>query len=470
VLSSLSIRWRLTLFHTLIILAIGVLLVGYTLLVAWRGVSASVEASVEHAAAEVTRLLEAGAAPDDPEVAAYIDDGFLLVVRDADGDILSEVDNDPYRYDRMGDAERAVLSREVLATGEIAVERPLELYGYGMPVTGAASDARVVEVWRSYDEAANELIPFLEIVTFAIPALVLLAIGASWFMARSAMAPVNAIVRQARRIGEHDLSQRLPVERPKDELGQLATAFNELLARLDVAFRQREEALQQQRRFVADASHELRTPLTSIEGYARMLTRWGADDPDVIREGAAAIERESVRMRHLVEGLLDLAHGDVELALNPDRHDLRAIVNDAVAAARIVADGKVGVFAEVPAEPVEAVVDRERVYQVLGILLDNAIKYTPEGGSVSVSARSAGVSVELAVRDTGVGIDAAHLPHIFDRFYRADTARGAGGSGLGLAIARQIVERHGGGIAVASRVGEGTTFTITLPASGPDAA
>jgi signal transduction histidine kinase len=284
------------------------------------------------------------------------------------------------------------------------------------------------------------------------------------------MAPVNAIVRQAQGIGEHDLSQRLPVERPRDELGRLASTFNALLARLDVAFRQREESLLQQRRFVADASHELRTPLTSIEGYARMLSKWGADDPEVIRESATAIEREAVRMRRLVEGLLNLAHGDVDLTLELASHDLRAVVNDAVAAARIVANGKVGVFSVVPERAVTAVVDRERVYQVLGILLDNAVKYTPEGGSVRVSARARGDRVELVVADTGIGIDTRHLPHIFDRFYRADAARGEGGSGLGLAIAKQVVDVHGGDIAVSSTPGDGTTFTITLPASGPDPA
>jgi signal transduction histidine kinase len=318
-------------------------------------------------------------------------------------------------------------------------------------------------VWRSYDEAANELIPFLEIVTFAIPALVIVAVLASWLVARSAMAPVQDIVRQARQISEHDLSARLPVERPKDEIGQLATTFNALLARLDVAFRQREESLRQQRQFVADASHELRTPLTSIEGYARMLRQWGTGDPEATREAAEAIEREAGRMRRLVIGMLDLAHGDVGVEIATGRHDLREIVNDAVGAARMSAGGRVQVFAEVPSEPVVAEVDPERLYQVLGILLDNAVKYTPAGGSVTAAAARSGDAATLAVRDTGVGIDARHLPHIFDRFYRADASRSAGGSGLGLAIARQIVERHGGEIAVASEPGEGTVFTVTLP-------
>jgi two-component system, OmpR family, sensor kinase len=467
VLSSLSIRWRLTIFHTIVILIVGWFLLAVLGIVTVRAVQTGVEETVERRASQVTRLLETGTQPDDASLSAFVDDGFLLLIRDADGNVLREIDEDPARYDDLSDEQRGTLSREVVASGAVATENPSELYGYGMPVDTDSSDARVVEVWRSYDEAVNEFIPYLEVVTFVIPGLFIFAIAGSWLMARSAMAPVSAIVRQARQIGEDDLSQRLPVERPRDEIGQLAITFNDLLARLDVAFQQREESLRQQRQFVADASHELRTPLTSIEGYARMLRQWGAGDPEATREAAETIEREAGRMRRLVVGMLDLAHGDVGVELATGRHDLRETVNDAVGAARMAARGRVGVFAEVPSEPVVAEVDRERIYQVLGALLDNAVKYTPEGGSVTVSVARSGDAVELAVRDTGVGIDARHLPHIFDRFYRADEARSAGGSGLGLAIAKQIVERHGGGIAVASEPGQGTTFTVTLPVAGP---
>jgi signal transduction histidine kinase len=194
-----------------------------------------------------------------------------------------------------------------------------------------------------------------------------------------------------------------------------------------------------------------------------MLRQWGTEDPGATREAAEAIEREAGRMRRLVLGMLDLAHGDVGIELATGPHDLRELANDAVGAARMAASGKIGVFADMPSEPAVAEVDRERIYQVLGILLDNAIKYTPEGGSVSVAVRPDGDTVELEVRDSGTGIDERHLPHIFDRFYRADAARTASGSGLGLAIAKQIVERHGGAIAVESEIGKGTTFTVTLP-------
>lgn len=462
-LSWLSIRWRLTIFHAVVIFIVGAFILAILMVVTFRAVQTGVEESVERRAAQVTRLLESETEPDDPALTGFVDNGYLLLIRDGDGNVLREINENPARYDELSDEQRNALWPDVIATDVAATGRPKELYGYALPVHTDRSDARVVEVWRSYDQAANDVVPFLPVVTFAIPGVVILAIAGSWLMAKSAMAPVNAIVRSAQRISEADLSQRLPVERPRDELGQLATTFNALLARLDFAFRQREEALRQQRQFVADASHELRTPLTSIEGYARMLRQWGTQDPEATREAAGAIEREAGRMRRLVIGMLDLAHGDIEVELATGRHDLRELVNDAVGAARMAAGGRVGVFAEVPPEPVMAEVDRERVYQVLGILLDNAVKYTPEGGSVTASVSQSGDDAVLAVQDTGVGIDARHLPHIFDRFYRADEARSTGGSGLGLAIAKQIVERHGGEITVASEPGTGSTFTVTLP-------
>lgn len=171
-------------------------------------------------------------------------------------------------------------------------------------------------------------------------------------------------------------------------------------------------------------------------------------------------------MRRLVEGLLSLAHGEEGIPLDRSAHDLRQIVVQAIDAARMAAAGHVGIFSRLPDEPVTAIVDQERIYQVLGILLDNAVKYTREGDSVSVSLRSTGNTVELAVQDNGSGIDKQHLPHIFERFYRVDVARSAGGNGLGLAIANQIVEQHGGTISVASEVGKGSTSTLTLPTDG----
>jgi signal transduction histidine kinase len=326
----------------------------------------------------------------------------------------------------------------------------------------------VVVAGRSYGGPGRDLVSFASAAAIGGVALllVLIAIGGSFLLARAAMSPVNAIVASARQITGSDLSQRLPVKRKRDEIGRLALAFNDLLARLDVAFRQREETLMQQRRFVADASHELRTPLTSIQGYARMLRQWALDDPATARESVDAIEREATRMTELVENLFRLAHGDEGGQLEVAEHDLRELVTAAVDAAR-AAQQRVAIVYEPPVAPVTAWFDQDRIRQVTTILLDNAVKYTPGGGRVTVTVRRIAAGVELTVSDTGIGIPEEHAPHIFERFYRVDAVRSAGGTGLGLAIAKQIVEQHNGTIEVASSPGRGSTFTVKLPLGMP---
>lgn len=217
----MSVRWRLTIFNALIILAIEVLLVGLALVVAYRGVSTSVEESVERRASQVSRLLETEVQPDDPALRGYVDEGYLLLIRDGEGNVLTEIDADPARYDTLSENQREALWRQVVSSNAVATANPRELYGYGVLVNTGLSSARVVEVWRSYDEAANDIVPFLPVVTFAIPLTIVLAIGGSYLKTRSALDPVNAILRKARRISEDDLSQRLPVKNPGDEFGRL---------------------------------------------------------------------------------------------------------------------------------------------------------------------------------------------------------------------------------------------------------
>jgi signal transduction histidine kinase len=284
----------------------------------------------------------------------------------------------------------------------------------------------------------------------------------SWVLVRSSLAPVTTITTAAREITASDLSRRLPVDNARDELGQLSTTINDLLARLEVAFNERERAMEDQRRFVADASHELRTPLTSILGYARMLRSWGLDNPEAAREGITAIEDEAERMHVLIEALLRLARGEDLPAIHPEPLDLVALARDAVQSLHAAAPDA-AITVHTPEEPVIATADRMTIRQVIGILLDNAIRYGASPEPVELTIRKEGSAAVIEVTDHGPGIDARHLPHLFDRFYRADAARTEPGSGLGLAIAKQVVEQHGGTIAVQSEVGSGTTFTVTLP-------
>jgi len=297
----------------------------------------------------------------------------------------------------------------------------------------------------------------------------LLSIGGAYLLARTALRPVEAVTATAREMGEGDLAKRLPVANPKDEIGRLTTTINALLARLDAAFRRREEALSRQRRFAADASHELRTPLTSISGHARMLDEWALEgDKETAHRSVRTIRKEAGRMRGLIESLLTLTRGDEGAPMKVGRYDLGAVGKEATETAGAAADGKVSVdFVPIEHE-VRATFDRERVMQVASILLDNAVKYTPDGGNVTVRVEEENGGVALAVSDTGVGISEDQMPLIFERFHRADPSRSEGGAGLGLSIARQIAEAHGGQIRAQSTPGTGSTFTLLLPKrSGP---
>lgn len=196
-----------------------------------------------------------------------------------------------------------------------------------------------------------------------------------------------------------------------------------------------------------------------------MLKGWAMDDPRTARESVAAIDRESERMQELVEDLLSLTRGDEGAPLDVGRHDLAEVAEEAVEAARSAANGKVSVE-YAGKRVVEATFDRDRVRQVASILLDNAVKYTPEGGSVEVRVGEEDGRAVLEVSDTGIGIAEDQVPLVFERFHRADPSRTEGGAGLGLSIARQIAESHGGEIRVSSRIGEGSTFTVLIPRKG----
>jgi signal transduction histidine kinase len=465
----LPIRWRLTLFNALIIGAI-LLALGLSLFLLLReALLSDVEDTARSRAFAAARLVESGedVLHDEDDVAQLTADGVFLVVRDARGRVINRTTSFSTE-DEIRDPvwERAVASgNPVGGTAELSAEAPD--YVYAVPVNPPAGQARVVEAGKSYDSVEDTLETFATVLVLGGVLAFLLSVGGAYLLARAALSPVEAVVSSAREMTEGNLSRRLPVAHPKDEIGRLATTINALLARLEAAFARREEALSRQRRFAADASHELRTPLTSISGYAQMLEEWGVQDPQTAREGVAAIRRESERMQRLVEGLLALTRGDEGAPLEIETHDLAAVAEEAALTARTAADGKL-IVEYLPAErPVEAPFDRDRIRQAASILLDNAVKYTPDGGKVTVTVRETNGWAGLEVSDTGVGIPEDQLPLVFERFHRADPSRTAGGFGLGLSIARQIAEAHGGRIEVESAPGEGSAFTLLLPKELP---
>ena len=242
-----------------------------------------------------------------------------------------------------------------------------------------------------------------------------------------------------------------------EELKPLEKAVNELIDRMRASYRQ-------QARFVSDASHELRTPIAVIRGYADMLDRWGKTDETVLNESIAAIRSESGHMQHLVEQLLFLARGDSgRTQLRPESLDLAAMMQETREESAMIDEKHTYLFEA--AGPVPAWGDVSLLKQTARILIDNAAKYTPAGGEIVLRALRYEGCPAFSVQDSGIGISGEALPHVFERFYRADSsrARETGGTGLGLAIAKWIVDRHGGRFVLTSREEIGTRILVRLP-------
>jgi two-component system OmpR family sensor kinase len=474
----LPIRWRLTLLNTVMIGVILLTLAGSFAWLLYEYRVDQVENTTRTQAKEAAKALEDGedllGKDKDELTQATADGAVVIVIRNAQGKVLGQMPDKPDFS--MGEIHDPVW-KEVFKKGQTEhgqVERSSEGADYNVyakrvkPPDNLAgtltSSARVVEAGKPYPSVKHILEEFAPVLaTVGLLGFVLL-VGGAYLLTRAALSSVEAVVRAAGEMSEGDLSRRLPVANPKDEIGRLTTTINALLARLEVAFTRLEETLSRQRRFAADASHELRTPLTSISGHARMLDEWALDgDKETARRSVGTIREEAGRMRGLIESLLTLTRGDEGAPMEVGRYDLGEVAKEATETARAAADGRVSVELVPSENEVTATFDRERVLQVASILLDNAVKYTPEGGSVTVRVEEEDGGVALAVSDTGVGISEEQLPLVFERFYRADAARAEEGVGLGLSIACQIAEAHGGTIEARSKLGVGSTFVLLLP-------
>jgi len=291
-----------------------------------------------------------------------------------------------------------------------------------------------------------------------------IAIALTFPLVGAALHPLVDIERKSRRIAEGNLSIRLHTPLTDDEFGHLALSFNWMVAQLEAAFKR-------QKQFVADVSHELRTPLTALSGNLEMLLI-GADQGDVeaSRRLARNMYAEVRRMHRLVEDLLALTRLDEgKMLLRVDTIDIRSVIEKVCDQAQQLAHGQeIGCEVASDMPPVRA--DADRLQQVLLNIMDNALKFTPPDGRVELSASSDGqAAVSVRIRDNGKGIPPDAMPHVFDRFYRADPARSrlpqsVSGNGLGLAIARELIEAQGGTIAISSALGKGTTVIVRLRA------
>ena len=307
---------------------------------------------------------------------------------------------------------------------------------------------------KHIEEALNEL---LRILFVAFPLTLIVAGVGGVFLARRALKPVDQMTQTAREIGETDLSQRITVN-TRDELGRLATALNQMVERLERAFRR-------QREFTGDASHELRTPLSVIQAESTLALQ-RQRQPEEYQRSLETISDEAKHMSQIIEQMLALARADEgtgQIAFG--KVELDGLLREVGETMAILSQEKGLHWALRLNGPFTVKGDRGLLTQLFLNLADNAVRYTSHDGEVSIATDGVDGTALVSVSDSGIGIATDHIPHIFERFYRVDEARSRsdGGSGLGLAICKQIVELHGGQIDVHSREDKGSTFTVRLP-------
>jgi two-component system, OmpR family, sensor kinase len=453
---SLSIRAWLTLWYTAVLSLVLAIFAAAFYLVHARSRLSQGDDELARADGLVTRLLT-----------QELDEGASL--GEAARDALEDVDL-PGRSVAVFDAAGTLLAGRWQSLPGAGAEASGER-GFGTATIGTPDGAlRVRRARHMYEETtyhvgvAESLVPLERELAGLRRALggsvllaLLLAASGGWWIARAALQPVTRMAAQARRITDRTPGVRLSSPNPHDELGLLAGAFNDLLARL-------ESALSQQRQFMADASHELRTPVSVSRTAIDVTLDRGGRSEDEYRESLGVVGEQMRRLTRIVEDLLTLARADAGgLRLEPKPVYIDELVADCVRTIRVIAESKaVALDCRGPGD-VELLGDERWLRQMFVNLLDNAVRHTPAGERVIVELACEPDSIQLAVSDSGAGIAEAECERIFERFVRLDAARSGDGAGLGLSIARAIAEAHGGTLAVARSDSSGTTFLVRLP-------
>jgi len=458
----LSIRARLTLWYTGVVVAILLLVsvAAYTLL-RWHLYN-DLDASLFTVAGvlrEAPPVDPAAPLPPDlePLVREFLGSEFadaLMQLLDPEGRLRSRALRPALPLSREARVN-ALRGAPTLETIELTSGEQARLLT--MPVVRGGRIVDLVQVAMPLRRTHQTLLRYVETLLVLVPLGVVLSAVGGWLLARRALRPVDRMSQGALRISAEDLSRRLERRGTKDEIDRLADTLNAMLARLQAAFAEMQ-------RFTADAAHELRTPLTALRGGIEVALR-AERSPDEYRRVLASSIEEVDQLIRLAEDLLLLSRSTVGLSAARQPVDLEPLCLEALELGVRLAKGK-GVNVSMGATaPVVVQGDAGALRRALLNLVDNAVKYTPAGGSVVISLERAGQSVALVVEDSGIGIDPADARRIFEPFVRLDAGRSrdTGGSGLGLAIARSIVLAHGGTLEVQSRPDGGSRFTIALP-------
>jgi len=483
----MSIRARLTFWYTLVVLGTLLLFGGVSYYYTGRTLSENLDLSLQNQVRWVKEFIGPQAArvkPSKRSIDAIMRNRATqprtaAVERDttAEGE-ADEIWNAIYRHNLQSrkrtyiqflDSRGAIIYRSYNLTSDSLVVRDSIPLNTPVVVTGRMSE-EPVRVAAIRDANFTYLVgyPLAELrdlqdnlyLTFLIliPIAVLISVIGGYMLAKNALRPVDDIVTQARKISAENLDLTIPVRNPRDEIGRLGTTINEMTTRLH-------ESFAQVRQFSADASHELRTPLTIMRGEIELALR----NPKTQEEYRGVLEsalEEIMRMTAIIDNLLVLAKAD-QGSYHADFSEvnLRELLQELYEDSEVLAERKNIHVALRETAGLTIVGDRLRLRQLILNLIDNAIKYTPQGGTVTLALGQDNGSARIEVSDTGIGIPPEEQAKIFDRFYRVDKARSRelGGSGLGLSIAKWIAELHRGTIAVKSNPREGSTFTVFLP-------
>jgi heavy metal sensor kinase len=450
------IQVRLTLWYSLI-LALSLSLFGSGAYFSMRhSIYATLDAELRQRLEGVRGIIS----EDAPQGKTVLDDEFRelalgqgargwLRVADAAGHILFSSPGMEYpNIDAENRSDSAAFNEKIAGERFRALREGIDVAGNRYDVTVATSTLEL--------DAALER--FRRVLYLAVPLSLLIAAFGGYWMSRRALAPVDEITQSARNIGAQNLALRLTIPQTGDELERLATTLNEMLGRLDAAF-------QQITQFTADASHELRTPVSVMRTSAELALRKSRPEAEY-REALSQILRETEKVSRLIEQLLLLARADSgSTTLTLTRINLNDILERAWRRASVLAEAKHLKSEDfIPLAPVWVRGDSSSLERLFLILLDNAVKYTADGGRIELHLSTDDGFAVTEIRDTGIGIAAEDIAHIFDRFYRADRARSreAGGTGLGLAIGRWIAKAHGGEIRVQSQPAKGSSFEVRL--------
>ncbi|MDF2520165.1 MAG: ATP-binding region ATPase domain protein [Clostridia bacterium] len=335
-------------------------------------------------------------------------------------------------------------------------------YGYAMVLNDRIGDG----VNTPYVQIINKLsqetvyagIFIFTLITLVIVIIIIIVI-VGYVTSKRLLQPIYEMTDTVKNVSMNQLDKRLDIRGSQNEFKDLAGTFNDMLDRLKSSY-------EMQNQFVSDASHELRTPISVIQGYANLLDRWGKDDRKVLDEAVAAIKSESESMKNLIEQLLFLARGDKDTQkLENQDFDTKELIDEIIKESRLIDEEHDIVSGRNESILINA--DRGLLKEAIRIFVDNSVKFTPAGGKIQLQCYSQEETAVITVEDNGIGISKEDLPHVFDRFYKADKSRtkNTGGTGLGMAIAKWIISKHGGTIRIESEINAGTKIIIALSAS-----